>query len=160
MHECVFDWSARILDSYNLIVVFLICAISLTVRNANAIGYSLTLLLFYAFSFFFHCDFKSPMYADVWKYVIWATIDLCFILTLCGLVKLKIVQRWVVVAAAVAELFAVTAHIIRAVDNHLWVGRYTDWFYSDLIGLTNLMFILIAVCPLIVHFLERKTQHA
>lgn len=160
MHECVFDWTARIIDSYNLIVVVLICAVSLTARNANAIGYSCTLLLFYAFSFFFHCEFKSDQFTFVWRYVFWACIDICFILTLLGLVKLKIVERWVVVAATFAEVVAVGAHIINAIDMHFWDGFYTDWFYPQLIWTTNILFLLIGLCPLIIQFLERKTQYA
>lgn len=156
MEQCVINIDGRLLGSINIIILACCLAITVLSKNFRHAVFVLSLLSFYLFSYSFHCDFKSLSFDpnNVNRYVVWSLIDIVFLLVVYFLCKKKLCD-WVVFAVCLfLETVAISMHMIRMVDKQITNYNFSDYFYSEVIQLTNLGFVFLAVLPTLFYFVR------
>lgn len=147
MEGCIVSLDWRTLDFLNLTLIGVAAGLCAVVREYRGLVFGLSLLLFYAFTFSFHCDFKVIDPERIWRYGVWTLIDITFIAAIVILARYRLVEWGQVGWACLIELVAIFSHFFRVIDLHVFDLRLSSHFYSEAIFSTNVAYVLLAFWP-------------
>lgn len=156
MEECVIAVDSDIFDNLSMQLLIASCIGSAALRQWKHFVFCLTLFLFYFASFLLDCPIKAYDPGEVLRYVYWCLIDTAYLATLFILVRKSFAPLYALIISAVLEALAILCHIFRAIDIKLTDATITNYFYSEVITLTNAGFITLAVLPLLCVIVKRK----
>lgn len=156
MEECVIAVDSDLFD--NLSMQLLLCSVigSAAMRKWKHFVFCLTLFSFYFLSFLLDCPIKAYDPGEVWRYLYWCLIDITYLATLFFAVVRNKAPLYALITSAALEAIAIFCHIFRAIDIKLTDAAITNYFYSEVIALTNAGFVTLAVLPILCAIVKRN----
>lgn len=156
MDMCELAVNSDLFDNLSMQLIIVSVVASAALRKWKHFAFCLTLFSFYFLSFFLDCPIKAYDPGEVWRYVYWSLIDIAYLATLFALVIKKKASLYALIISAALEVVAILCHIIRAIDIKLTDAAITNYFYSEVIALTNVGFVTLATLPLLCAIIKRK----
>lgn len=156
MEACELAVNSDLFDNLSMQLIIASVVASAALKKWRHFAFCLTLFSFYFLSFFLDCPIKAYDPGEVWRYVYWSLIDIAYLATLYVLVIKKKAPLYALIISAVLEVAAILCHIIRAIDIKLTDAAITNYFYSEVIALTNVGFVTLATLPLLCAIIKRK----
>ena len=156
MEECVIAVDGDMFDNLSMQLILLSLISSAALRKWRHFAFCFTLFSFYFLSFLLDCPIKASAPGEVWRYFYWSLIDIVYLATLFFLVARKRAPLYALLISAALEAIAIFCHIVRAIDIKLTDAAITNYFYSEVIALTNAGFVTLAVLPLLCAIVKRN----
>lgn len=156
MDMCELAVNSDLFDNLSMQLIIASVVASAALRKLKHFAFCLTLFSFYFLSFFLDCPIKAYDPGEVWRYVYWSLIDITYLATLYVLVIRKKAPLYALIISAALEVVAILCHIVRAIDIKLTDAAITNYFYSEVIALTNVGFVTLATLPLLCAIIKRK----
>lgn len=157
MEECVVSVDFRFIGDVNIKLILAAAIISAMTKNWKHACYCVALFSFYSFAYQFHCNFKEIDPERVLRYLIWTGIDVVFLSSLYVLVKANLIRAKMLYVCLTLEFAAILAHFTRMIEIQINGGIFTDSFYSEIIMITNVGFVISAIAPsLLGIFIKRS----
>ena len=150
------EMSLELLNFFNVQIVLVAAVLCGIIKDKQGVYFSLSLFLFYAFSFALDDWFKmsDPLY--VWRYVRWTLFDLAFLGWLLFLAKKKLISIYVLFISATIEFVAILMLAIRMLDGFYSDAELTTPIFGTVIWATNICYVVLALSP-VLQFLVRRS---